>query len=113
MVSRVVDLCNASDTASVKMTSLLSLCDELLHEVFTLVNPADLAGLARTCRTFNAYIKGNKILWKDAYAAHHVRQAGDLGWQQSILTRNRMIRQSQKVTIGNKSSRILHACNAS
>jgi hypothetical protein len=56
----------------VKMTSLLSLCDELLHEVFSLVNPTDLAMLAKTCRTFNAYIKGNKILWKDVFLMNFV-----------------------------------------
>ncbi|KIV98668.1 uncharacterized protein PV09_09549 [Verruconis gallopava] len=49
------------------MTSLLSLCDELLHEVFTFVNFPDLFRLAATCRTFKAYIKGNKLLWKDMY----------------------------------------------
>jgi len=59
-------------TPQTAMASLLNLCDELLHEVFTLVKPDDLASLARTCQQFNAYVTGNKILWKDAYAVHFV-----------------------------------------
>lgn len=55
------------------MSSLLSLCDELLHEVFAHVTPSDLVSLARTCKTFDAYIKGNNTLWRDSYFVNYVR----------------------------------------
>jgi hypothetical protein len=54
------------------MSSLLSLCDELLHEVFAHVAPSDLASLAKTCRTFDGYIKGNHVLWRDSYLINYV-----------------------------------------
>jgi hypothetical protein len=70
----VIIAANHCDTVeeSRKMASLLSLCDELLHEVFTLVSPMDLAGLAKTCKMFNAYIKGNKLLWKGSFFMNFV-----------------------------------------
>jgi hypothetical protein len=66
------NLCDTTEIHSNKMASLLNLCDELLHEVFTRVQPTDLAGLTKTCRTFNAYIKGNKILFKDVFLLNFV-----------------------------------------
>lgn len=49
------------------MATLLGLSHELLHCVFTEVEPTDLAALSRTCHSLHAYIKGNRLLHKDLY----------------------------------------------
>ena len=49
------------------MASLLELSHELLHCIFTEVDPVDLAALYFTCRSLNAYIRGNLLLHKELY----------------------------------------------
>lgn len=49
------------------MSSILELSHELLHCIFTEIEPADLASLSRTCRDLDHYIRGNRLLHKDLY----------------------------------------------
>ncbi|KAF2423168.1 hypothetical protein EJ08DRAFT_737587 [Tothia fuscella] len=77
------------------MPSLLSLCHEILHDILTNVEPADLGKLAQSCQTFNSYIKGNKLLWKDVYLKHYDNPQGE-------LRRDSMIESSTSRSRGNK-----------
>jgi hypothetical protein len=54
------------------MPSLLDLCHEVLHDVVSEVQPADLAVLSKSCRALNGYIKGNRLLWRDVFLKHFV-----------------------------------------
>lgn len=49
------------------MSTLLELSHELLHCIFTEIDPADLAPLSLTCRTLYSYIRANRLLHKDLY----------------------------------------------
>jgi len=55
------------------MACLLDFSHEMLHAIFTNINPADLAALSKTCSTLNSYIKDNKLLCKDLYLQNWVR----------------------------------------
>lgn len=54
------------------MASLLELSHELLHCIFTEIEPADLAAVSRSCGTLNSYIKGNRLLCKELYLRRYV-----------------------------------------
>ncbi|KAJ9657320.1 hypothetical protein H2201_008224 [Coniosporium apollinis] len=49
------------------MSQLLGLCHELLHNIFTQLDPSDLASVSRSCRPLNGYVKNNKLLFKELY----------------------------------------------
>jgi hypothetical protein len=49
------------------MASLLELSHELLHCIFTEIEPADLAPVLQTCHLLHSYIVGNRLLHKDVY----------------------------------------------
>ena len=53
------------------MACLLELSHELLHCIFTEVDPADLSPLSLTCKTLHYYIKANRILHKDLYVRRY------------------------------------------
>ena len=53
------------------MASLLELSHELLHCIFTEIDPADLASLCRTSRILDSYIRGNRLLHKDLYVRRY------------------------------------------
>lgn len=58
------------------MAELLGLCHELQHEILKEVDPQDLAALSGSCKTFNGYIKNNRLLWKDVYLQNFVSCTG-------------------------------------
>ncbi|KAK3716208.1 hypothetical protein LTR37_006653 [Vermiconidia calcicola] len=66
------------------MPSLLELSHELLHCVFTEIDPADLAQLSASCQSLYSYIKGNKLLHKDLYVRRYDEpNAGrELDWEE-------------------------------
>ncbi|THW10526.1 hypothetical protein D6D25_07586 [Aureobasidium pullulans] len=49
------------------MTCLLDLSHELLQGILSEVDGHDLAALNATCRAFNSFVKGNRILCKSVY----------------------------------------------
>ena len=49
------------------MASLLELSHELLHCIFTEIDPADVSSLCKTCPTLNSYVRGNRLLHKDLH----------------------------------------------
>ncbi|KAK4617535.1 hypothetical protein CLAFUR4_12648 [Fulvia fulva] len=49
------------------MASLLELSHELLHCIFTEIEPADLAAVSQSCQALHGYIRGNRLLHKDLY----------------------------------------------
>ncbi len=49
------------------MACLLELSHELLHCIFTEIEPADVASVSRTCRTLHSYVVGNRLLHKEIY----------------------------------------------
>jgi hypothetical protein len=53
------------------MAALLGLSHELLHCIFSAVDPADLAPLSQTCHLLHSYIKGNRLLHKDLYVLRY------------------------------------------
>lgn len=59
------------------MACLLDFSHELLHAIFTNIDPADLAALSKTCSTLNSYIKDNKLLHKALYLQKWVRNMGE------------------------------------
>jgi hypothetical protein len=60
------------DTMSLAKPALLDFCHEILHNILIHLLPADLASVSRTCRGFNTYIKGNRLLWRDLYVLNFV-----------------------------------------
>jgi hypothetical protein len=57
------------------MTCLLDLSHELLQSILGEVDGQDLAALSATCRAFNSFITGNRILCKSVYLRAWVNQA--------------------------------------
>lgn len=55
------------DGASSKMLHLNLLPAEILHQIFSGLDPRDLGRLPRTCRFMHTYVKGNQKLCKDVY----------------------------------------------
>ena len=55
--------------------SLLDLSHEVLHSIFTFIEPADLASLNRSCRALNAYIDSNHLLCKELYLQRWVQSS--------------------------------------
>lgn len=53
------------------MAALLELSHELLHCIFSEIDPADLAPLSQTCHLLRSYIKGNRLLHRDLYAVRY------------------------------------------
>ncbi|GAB7346909.1 hypothetical protein MBLNU459_g1981t2 [Dothideomycetes sp. NU459] len=49
------------------MACLLDFSHELLHAIFTNIEPSDLGALSRSCSALNSYIQGNRLLCKDLY----------------------------------------------
>lgn len=70
-----VSHCKTAKPSPKMVSSLLNLSDELLHEIFILNSARDLAALRKSCRTFNAYVKGNRKLWKDNWLGQFVSTA--------------------------------------
>ena len=58
------------------MSSLLELSHELLHCIFTEIEPADLSSLSRSCRALHSYISGNRLLHKDLYVRRYDEPTG-------------------------------------
>ena len=57
------------------MAHLETLPAEVLHNIFQLLYPADLATLPRVCRALHAYVRGNWKLFKDVYLNNLVSEA--------------------------------------
>ncbi|PPJ56550.1 hypothetical protein CBER1_03947 [Cercospora berteroae] len=53
------------------MASLLELSHELLHCIFTEIEPADLSSLSQSCRAVHSYISGNRLLHRDLYVRRY------------------------------------------
>ncbi|KAF2217053.1 hypothetical protein CERZMDRAFT_55665 [Cercospora zeae-maydis SCOH1-5] len=53
------------------MASLLELSHELLHCIFTEIEPADLASLSSSCRAIRSYISGNRLLHRGLYVRRY------------------------------------------
>lgn len=53
------------------MSSFLELSHELLHCIFTEIEPDDLSSLSQTCRALHRYISGNRLLHKDLYVRRY------------------------------------------
>lgn len=70
------------------MPLLLDVCHEILHDIFVNVEPADLGRLSQTCKPFNSFIKGNRILWRDMYLGNYVRLylKKKVSWHLVLLT---------------------------
>ncbi|PNS18742.1 hypothetical protein CAC42_5281 [Sphaceloma murrayae] len=49
------------------MSRLLDCSHEVLHNILTLVEPADLSSLSLACRSLDTYIAGNVLLHKELY----------------------------------------------
>lgn len=54
---------------------LVDLPYDVFMEFLFVVFPADLAALAQTSQPLNAFIKGNKLLWKTQYLQNLVCRA--------------------------------------
>jgi hypothetical protein len=57
------------------MTCLLDLSHELLQSILGEVDGHDLASLNATCRAFNSFVTGNKLLCKSVYLRAWVSKA--------------------------------------
>ena len=57
--------------------SLLGLPHEVLHGIIVRVDPQDIANLC-CCHALNAYITGNRLLFKDLYLANFVSSMAGL-----------------------------------
>ncbi|TDZ65108.1 hypothetical protein CTRI78_v003629 [Colletotrichum trifolii] len=67
------------------MLHLSLLPAEILHHIFSGLEPRDLGRLPRTCRFLNSYVKGNQALYKDVYLnALDTPASADLNWEQEI-----------------------------
>lgn len=55
------------DEASSTMAHLNLLPAEILHHIFSGLDPRDLGRVPRTCRFLYGYVKGNQNLCKDVY----------------------------------------------
>jgi hypothetical protein len=62
-----------------KMTCLLDLSHELLQSILGEVDGQDLAALSATCRAFNSFVTGNRILCKSVYLRAWVGGSHRLG----------------------------------
>jgi len=58
-----------------EMTCLLDLSHELLQSILGEVDGHDLAALSATCRAFNSFVTGNRILCKSVYLRAWVGEA--------------------------------------
>ncbi|EXF77223.1 F-box domain-containing protein, partial [Colletotrichum fioriniae PJ7] len=58
---------------------------EILHHIFSGLEPRDLGRLPRTCRFLHSYVKGNQKLYKDVYlnALDTPKQSG-LDWEREL-----------------------------
>lgn len=54
------------------MTGLTALPVEILHAIFSLLDPKDLAALPRVCSSIRDNVAGNAKLFKDVYMNHYV-----------------------------------------
>lgn len=54
------------------MPRLTTLPAELLHHIFSSLDPTDLGALPRVCKVLNDYVKGNWKLCQDVYLNHLV-----------------------------------------
>ena len=59
----------------IEMTCLLDLSHELLQSILGEVDGHDLAALSATCRAFNSFVTGNRILCKSVYLRAWVSEA--------------------------------------
>lgn len=68
------------------MGILLELSHELLHCIFSGIDPADLAPLSETCRLLHSYIRGNGLLHKDLYVLRYdePNSSVELDWEDEI-----------------------------
>ncbi len=55
------------------MPSLISLPNEIVHNILTFVDPSDLGRVPRTCRALRRFVEGDGQLWKDVYSGNLVR----------------------------------------
>jgi hypothetical protein len=60
---------------TLRMTCLLDLSHELLQSILGEVDGHDLAALNATCRAFNSFVNGNRILCKSVYLRAWVGEA--------------------------------------
>ena len=76
------------------MAALLELSHELLHCIFTEVEPVTLASLNLTCRDLHHYIKGNRLLHKDIYLQHYdePRENETIDWERQMHDLTKMDR---------------------
>jgi hypothetical protein len=69
------------------MACLLELSHELLHCIFTEIDPSDVASLSKTCRTLHQYILNNTLLYKELYVRRYddpTDRTADPDWPSSI-----------------------------
>jgi len=66
--------------------ALLALSHEILHCIFSELDPADLAPLSETCRDLRAYIRGNRLLHKGVYISRYdeVEQVPEPDWEDEV-----------------------------
>jgi hypothetical protein len=64
-------MADSSEPAAIIHLTLLPA--EILHGIFSWLEPKDLASLPLCCRFFNSYVKGNHRLCRDIYLNHLVR----------------------------------------
>ena len=68
------------------MATLLELSHELLHCIFTEIDPADLAALSLTCRMLYSYVNANRLLHKDLYVRRYDEPSNgtELNWEDEV-----------------------------
>ncbi|OAQ97015.1 hypothetical protein LLEC1_08108, partial [Akanthomyces lecanii] len=68
------------------MSRLTTLPPELLHHIFSWLNPTDLGTLPRVCSALNDYVKGNWKLCQDVYLNHldKPQDNNPVDWEQAL-----------------------------
>ncbi|KAM3453992.1 hypothetical protein NHJ6243_009004 [Beauveria neobassiana] len=68
------------------MTQLTGLPAELLHQIFSWLDPRDLGALPRVCQVLNNHVKGNWKLCQDVYLNHldKPQNNNNIDWEQAL-----------------------------
>ncbi|KAH8718950.1 hypothetical protein HC256_003574 [Beauveria bassiana] len=68
------------------MTQLTGLPAELLHQIFSWLDPRDLGALPRVCLVLNNHVKGNWKLCQDVYLNHldKPQNNNNIDWEQAL-----------------------------
>lgn len=86
------------------MALLRELPPEIIHNILRFVDPADLAWIARICKTLQYSIKGNTTLFRDVYLAHYDNPPSrdDVNWEQALKDIVRLQKVCRRSGIENK-----------